>query len=533
MSSTESLSIEHGDPLVDRSLEAFAGAHDRDTLLEGHRIAGSVPQLSELNIQSVDGAFVNHRGRLPTTIMVNIASVLEKTDEQLLPSVYKYVACSFNAAPEQLGYITSSRAVCQALASALGGYLGHKYDRSKIIALGCFIWGLMTFMFSFTSSVGWGAFTWAWNGIGLSFVIPNTQSLIADYYVDADRGKAFGTLYTTGALGGMLGTAFATNIAGYTIMGTDGWRWGFRVVAVVSASIGVAALAFSRDPLYYQADGSKRLVKPHGDDAPPWKEFLQVVRVPTFQVIILQGILGSTPWNALVFMTLYLQLLGFSNFHASLILTFFLAGAALGGVVGGFVGDWAAARSRLHGRIYACQFSVFMGIPFSLLVMKGLPRHGSGGAAALYAVIMFCFGLAHVWAAPACNNPVFAEIVPPKLRNLVYAFDRSFEGAIAALGAPLVGVVATSLFGFPADSPSYECVNGYPEDRGGDIAAKAAKATALGNAMLVCMIVPWALCLLIYSALHWTYPRDRAKVQQSAAPATGGQAPDASGFALA
>ncbi len=32
------------------------------------------------------------------------------------------------------------------------------------------------------------------------------------------------------------------------------------------------------------------------------------------------------------------------------------------------------------------------------------------------------------WAAPACNNPLFAEIVPPDMRNLVYAFDRSFEG---------------------------------------------------------------------------------------------------------
>jgi len=39
--------------------------------------------------------------------------------------------------------------------------------------------------------------------------------------------------------------------------------------------------------------------------------------------------------------------------------------------------------------------------------------------------------------------------------------------------------------------------------------ARAAMANALGSAMLVCMIVPWALCLLIYSGLHWTYAADR------------------------
>ena len=99
----------------------------------------------------------------------------------------------------KLASSTSSRAICQAFASGLGGYLGHVYDRSVVTAVGCFIWGTTTLLFSFTTSVGWGAFTWAWNGVGLSFIIPNSQSLVADYYSDTDRGKAFGTLYTTGS----------------------------------------------------------------------------------------------------------------------------------------------------------------------------------------------------------------------------------------------------------------------------------------------------------------------------------------------
>ena len=34
---------------------------------------------------------------------------------------------------------------------------------------------------------------------------------------------------------------------------------------------------------------------------------------------------------------------------------------------------------------------------------------------------------------------MFAEIVPEELRSTVYAFDRSFEGGVAACAAPLVG----------------------------------------------------------------------------------------------
>ena len=43
-------------------------------------------------------------------------------------------------------------------------------------------------------------------------VIPSGQSLIADYYIDSNRGKAFGGLFLTGAVGGMLGSLYATNL---------------------------------------------------------------------------------------------------------------------------------------------------------------------------------------------------------------------------------------------------------------------------------------------------------------------------------
>ena len=54
--------------------------------------------------------------------------------------------------------------------------------------------------------------------MGLSLVIPNGQSLIADYYEDLDRGKAFGALYLTGAVGAMIGALYATNIGSAALL---------------------------------------------------------------------------------------------------------------------------------------------------------------------------------------------------------------------------------------------------------------------------------------------------------------------------
>ena len=69
----------------------------------------------------------------------------------------------------------------------------------------------------------------------------------------------------------------------------------------------------------------------------------------------LQGICGSIPWAALVFLTLYLQLIGMSDAHASGLVATFLLSTAFGGLLGGWMGDAADARFPQHGRIAVTQ----------------------------------------------------------------------------------------------------------------------------------------------------------------------------------
>ena len=59
---------------------------------------------------------------------------------------------------------------------------------------------------------------------GLALVIPSGQSLVADYYSSCSRGSAFGALYLTGAMGGMLGSLFATNLGELAWPGVTGFQ---------------------------------------------------------------------------------------------------------------------------------------------------------------------------------------------------------------------------------------------------------------------------------------------------------------------
>lgn len=51
--------------------------------------------------------------------------------------------------------------------------------------------------------------------------------------------------------------------------------------------------------------------------------------------------MGSTPWNGMVFFTMWLQLAGFSDFTASSLMAIFAGGCACGSYLGGVIGSFS------------------------------------------------------------------------------------------------------------------------------------------------------------------------------------------------
>lgn len=80
------------------------------------------------------------------------------------------------------------------------------------------------------------------NGLGLALLVPCCQSMVADLHPAERRGRAFGMMQLTGAVGGMAGSVFATNMgasAGAAAWaGVDGWRLAFHIIAAISVVTG-------------------------------------------------------------------------------------------------------------------------------------------------------------------------------------------------------------------------------------------------------------------------------------------------------
>jgi len=436
-----------------------------------------------------------------------LASMIEKADENILPSVLinmresfmQYLSIQGDISLEQLSQLTFIRAVFQALSSPIAGVLGDVYDRTGIILAGCLIWGAaMASIGVFSRGLSSSMCLCALNGIGIALAIPNISSMISDLTQSTHRGRVFGMMGFISNIGGMIGGAVATYVA--TMFPNGGWRTVFACLGLVSVLTGFLEYTVARDPRFKNSKLSPAHMgsDPLSKNAHDMKESMQFLwQIPSFRLLILQGIVGSMPWVSMSLFTVWLQTIGFSGKRAAELVAIFSFSCACGGVFGGWLGDLADTRvSKNHGRIFVGQVSIATGIPITLFLCWYGTYHTPSAQVAefsvfnAYAILLSLLGLTCSWCG-SNNSAIFTQIVPQPMLTRVFAFDRTFEGAIGALGAPLVGIIASHVFGFSFDNHN--------------------DGKALTKALGWCLIVPWCACLVFYSLLHTTYPKDRRR----------------------
>jgi len=442
---------------------------------------------------------------------MNTANIIDNADSQLFPSVYPQIQSSMGLSLTQLGTITFVQSLLQSVSSPLWGWWNDGHSRKKVLTFGLFLWGAMTILLAFSVHYYDMLFYRAITGIGLACIVPTTSSVIADYFPKEKRGKAFGWLGLTQFFGLILGTLFATAIVEITpkILGMDSWRFVFVLWGLISMGIGVLVWVIAKDPKRGIADNSsveKRKLT--------WADYKEILTNKTFLVIVLQGLAGSIPWNGLLFITTWFEFVGYSPLVAGLMFAVVATGAALGELLGGWLGDRAAKRSPNRGRVMIAQISGISGIPLLFVLFFVIPMHTSSFI--IYMSMGALTGLLITWAAPGTNNPIFSEIFEPEIRGSVYGVDRIFEGSFQSLGTVFVSVIAT-LFGYKT-IPIGQTIAMQ------SAAFNATNAMALAYGMFLVGLVLWTLSVSLYTLVYFYYPKDRDQMKRLLAEREASQA---------
>ncbi|KAJ0097053.1 hypothetical protein Patl1_27246 [Pistacia atlantica] len=445
-----------------------------------------------------------------TLILVNLAGIMERADESLLPGVYKEVGAALHTDPTGLGSLTLFRSIVQSSCYPLAAYLATRHNRAHVISLGAFLWAAATFLVAISSTFFQVAVSRGLNGIGLAIVTPAIQSLVADSTDDSNRGMAFGWLQLTGNIGSIIGGLFSVLIASTSFMGIPGWRIAFHLVGLISVIVGILVRLFANDPRHLESESrakdqisEKSFVSEMKDLI---KEAKMVIKILSFQIIVAQGVSGSFPWSALSFAPMWLELIGFSHNLTACLMTLFVVACSIGGLFGGKLGDVLGKRFPNSGRIVLSQISSGSAIPIAAILLLALPDDPS--SAFIHGLVFFIMGLCISWNAPATNNPIFAEIVPEKSRTSIYALDRSFESILSSFAPPIVGILAQHVYGYkPVPKGASDSI---------EIETDRQNATSLAKALYTAVGIPMTLCCFIYSFLYCTYPRDRERARMHA-----------------
>ncbi|KAI3873363.1 hypothetical protein MKX03_003232 [Papaver bracteatum] len=445
-----------------------------------------------------------------TLLLVNLAGIMERADESLLPGVYKEVGAALHTDPTGLGSLTLFRSMVQSLCYPLAMYLSVRHDRTHVIALGAFLWAAATFLVGFSSTFFQVAVSRGLNGIGLAMVTPAIQSLVADSTEDHNRGVAFGWLGLTGNIGSILGGLLSILLASTSFMGIAGWRISFHIIAIVSIVVGILVRLYAKDPMFVEKNSVNGDSSPRKSLSLELKEFLEeaksVMKIPSFQILIAQGVSGSFPWSALAFAPMWLELIGFTHKETAFLWSMFQVACSIGGLFGGKMGDILSIRLPNSGRIILSQISAGSFIPLAWILMFGLPDDPS--TALKHGLALFIMGLFTSWNVAATNYPIFAEIVPRKSRTSIYALDQSFESVLASFAPPIVGLLSQHVFGYtPAPQGSSQSV---------ELETDRKNAASLAKALYTSITIPITICALIYSFLYCTYPRDRDRAKMNA-----------------
>jgi len=366
-------------------------------------------------------------GRRPLVVLSLVAFV-DSVDRGILPGVLSDVQDDLGFSDFQAGLLGTAFVLASFLVVVPAGYLADRTSRTKTIAVVLASWGALSMANAAVTGFAQFLAVRALLGVGETVDNPASQSLIADYYPAATRGRA----YAWQRAAPLFGTAFGTAIGGLVAALTS-WRWAFLLVGAPGSLLAVACWRLPQ-PTRGESDEATEVRERRGA-----REDIRAVlaiaplRALMFGTAIASGALAGIGFWAPSFYDRHTSLT--KDQAAGIVGALILLGAIAGTLLGGVLLD----RSRLrHGRSGAA-------------MRLAATTQCIGGVALVIAfldvplvvrVTMSFAGTAFVVAGFPALNAMTAEIVPASRRGMAFSVTGFFTAMAGAVSPLMIGLIA-------------------------------------------------------------------------------------------
>lgn len=419
-----------------------------------------------------------------------VINALNFFDRQIIGAVGEPIRKEFGLSDSALGALNTAFTLIYAFIGLPLGKLADKYARKKILAVGVFVWSVMTAASGLAQSF-WQIFAMRLGvGVGEATCAPAASSLIGDYFPSAKRGFAMSIFM----LGLPVGLALSFAVSG-AVAKNYGWRAAF-LVAGLPGLLCVLALLFLREPKRGQEETVEVGIKKREGST-----YLRILKTPTMIWLILSGALHNFNMYALGgFITPYLMRhhgldIAQANYYAMVIYGIL---AAPGLLLGGFIGDWAK-RKRADGALLIATLAILLSVPFFFFSI-GISAGESIKFAALIgtSVSLMYFYYSIVYAT-------ITDITEPASRGTamaVYFLAMYLLGA--SLGPYIIGLVSDYFTTQAAIAAGVKLINAE--------SLEPFRGAGLRSAMYVVPVLSTLLMFVLFAASR-TVKKDVAKLE--------------------
>jgi MFS family permease len=357
-----------------------------------------------------------------------VIACLNYTDRMTIFSVLPVLKNEMGLSDIGLALLGSAFLWVYAVFSPVGGYLGDRFPRRKVILLSLVLFSLVTFATGTARSGKELVALRCLLGVSEAMFLPSALAYIAGYHFDQTRSLANSIALSGLTAGAGLGSWYGGFMAEHY-----SWRFGFFLLGGIGLLVAaLTTMILRQDPIVILPTVQKM----------PTESFrhknLAVIRTPTaLALIFLAFALSLSSWPTHSWLPTYF----FEHFKLSLtwagsIVTLFAAIPALaGGIAGGLLADrWS--RRDLRGRM-AVQVIGFGVMAPTMLAIGFMPSAAS--AAAILLVYSFARGMLE-----GNSMPLFCSVLAPNRWSTAYGLY-NFTGTLAgSVGIFLVGMQKSS-----------------------------------------------------------------------------------------
>jgi MFS family permease len=406
---------------------------------------------------------------------LSVATMSDNAEGGLINTLFPVIMEALNLQLGALGVMSSISRYARMLFGTAWSMVADRIGRKRVLVFVTGIWGLWMAAAGLAQDYTQLLILYSIAVIGTVASEPIMNGLLVDMFEDDERGQAYGAIRTIAVASGLVITPLIGQLANIE----DGWRYGLYGMGAISLLSGILIVLFVQEP---PKSAASELDPESGTFK--LKDVGTILKIPTVLLLAVQLLFVTSLVLFAFFVTYFVQVRGWTTPEAAILNTVFFAGFAIGGFVGGKLGDWFTQRYAARGRIILMQLYLV-----AFAVMTFLMMQIDWGRGPIVWVVVFVAGLVGSIGFSGCVLPMVGSVVEPKYAATAFALLFSFvQGAITATLLLLIGPLVEAL-------------------------------GSLQNVMLWLVSVPYAINAVFWFLFYKPYPRDveRARTRVAAA----------------